>query len=53
MLLWRVYVLVFIEHHTRRLHIAGISAHPDGAWTAQRAREFAMTPGEQLERTGS
>jgi transposase InsO family protein len=51
-LLRRVYVLVFIEHHTRRLHIAGISAHPDGAWTAQRAREFAMTLGERLERTG-
>jgi len=48
-LLRRVYVLVFIEHHTRRLHIAGITAHPDGAWTAQRAREFAITLGQRLE----
>jgi putative transposase len=49
-LLRRVYVLVFIEHHTRRLYIAGISAYPDGAWTVQRAREFAMTVGERFER---
>lgn len=48
-LLRRVYVLVFVEHHTRRLHIAGISAHPDGAWSAQRARECAMTLGQRLE----
>lgn len=48
-LLRRVYVLVFIEHHTRRLHLAGISAHPDGAWSAQRAGEFAMRLGRRLE----
>ena len=48
-LLRRVYVLVFIEHHTRRLHIAEITAHPDGGWSAQRAREFAMAMGERLE----
>jgi len=34
-LLRRVYVLVFIEHGTRRLHVAEITANPDGAWTAQ------------------
>ena len=49
-LLRRVYEMVFIEHHTRRLHIAGVSAYPDGVWTVQRAREFAMTLGERLER---
>jgi transposase InsO family protein len=48
-LLKRIYVLVFIEHETRRLRIAGISANPDGAWTAQRARNFAMAMGERLE----
>ena len=44
-----MYVLVFTEHHTRRLHIVGITAHPDGAWTLQRAREFAMARSERLE----
>jgi len=48
-LLRRLYVLVFIEHGTRRIHIAGITANPDGAWTAQQARNLAMTLGENLE----
>jgi len=42
-------VLVFIEHGTRRLHVAGITASPDGAWTAQQARNLAMALGERLE----
>ena len=48
-LLRRVYVLVFIEHGTRRLHVAGITANPDGAWTAQQARNLAMSMGNRLE----
>src|SRR6266700_734075 len=48
-LLKRLYVLVFIEHGTRRIHLAGITANPDGAWTAQQARNLAMTLGERLE----
>jgi putative transposase len=48
-LLTRVYVLVFIEHHTRRIHIAGITANPDGHWTAQQARNHAMTMGTSLD----
>jgi putative transposase len=31
----RLYVLIFIEHGTRRLHLAGITANPAGAWVAQ------------------
>jgi putative transposase len=31
----RLYVLVFIEHGTRRLHLAGVTANPTGIWVAQ------------------
>lgn len=48
-LLTRVYVLVFIEHHTRRIHIAGITTNPDGPWTTQQARNLAMTLGTTLD----
>ena len=48
-LLRRIYVLVFIEHGTRRLHLGGITANPEGAWTAQQARNLAMNMGARLE----
>jgi putative transposase len=45
-LLRRIYALVVIEHGTRRAHLAGITANPDGAWTTQAARNFLMDPGQ-------
>ncbi len=47
-LLKRLYVLVFIEHGARRLHLAGVTAGPTGAWAAQRARNLAMDLGDRL-----
>ncbi|AEM86007.1 integrase core domain-containing protein [Streptomyces violaceusniger] len=45
----RVYALVFLEHDTRRLHIAGVTAHPTAQWTAQQARNLALESGVRLE----
>src|SRR5258708_29238452 len=50
-LLRRLYVLVFIEHGTRRLHLSGITAHPTGDWTVQQARNLALTLDERLGAT--
>ena len=49
MLLTRLYVLVFIEHGTRRMHLGGVTPHPTGEWTAQQARNLAVNLDERFE----
>jgi putative transposase len=39
----RFYVLFFIELESRRVHMAGCTTNPTGAWVTQQARNLSFT----------
>ena len=42
----RLYVLFFIEHGSRKVHVAGVTASPTGPWATQQARQLAWSIGD-------
>jgi transposase InsO family protein len=47
--LQRLYVLFFIEVASRRVHLAGCTAHPDGEWVTQQARQVSWIFAQRVE----
>ena len=47
-LLRRIYALIAVEHGSRRVHLASMTAHPTPAWATQAARNLRMDLGDRV-----
>jgi putative transposase len=45
----RLHARLLLEHGTRRLHLARITACPTGDWVTQQAPTLVMNPGDQAD----
>ena len=50
MFLKQIYVLFFIEIASRRVHLAGLTTNPNGAWVIQQARNLLMDLDKRTDR---